>query len=139
MELSEYLARITNIIMDNRWDLPTPGREAQLSSKYYGPDKAVREKISQEARKLKKSSEIENILIGYGLEAHSHYYLSLEKALQRGRKHPSEFSEYFRHWIYSDPGYIEPKVLSILSKWLNKPSSIKISQGDKYWYWRKSA
>ncbi len=136
MNKSEFLSALSNIIVTNNWDLPSPGRELNLNEKYHGPDDIVREAIKTEGRRRIESSELESKLIGYGLEAYGHYYLSLESAINQGRKHPATFGEYFPHWLYSAPDHVSYDSLKILEKWFAIPKAIKIKKGTVYWRYR---
>jgi len=134
MNIYEYLSRLTDIIVSNNFDLPSSGRESRIENRYYGPDKTIQEKIKEEGRKLiAGASSLDDKLIGYGLEAYSHFYRSLESATEQDRVHPEKFSEYFPHWIYSDTEYMTNDVFSKFSGLFSKPRLIKIKKGESYW------
>jgi hypothetical protein len=131
---SEFGAKLTRIVVENNWDLPTAGREVNLDEVYHGPDHAVREAMKQEGRRLSSSStDIDDVLIGYGLEAYGHYYYSLESAVNNNRLHAYDFEDYFSHWIYSDPNYFPSDVFKVFQQWFLKPSIIKIQKGKVLW------
>lgn len=132
MNTHEYLSKLSTIVVSKNWDLPAPGREFDIGSKYHGPDRIIQEKLKEEGRKLISSTSVEDRLIGYGLEAYGHFYRSLESATEQKRKHPEKFSEYFSHWLYSDPAHLkgEFKKLSCL---FPKPNAMKIKKGESFW------
>lgn len=136
MNKEEYLSELCNIVVSNNWDLSSPGRESNLSNKYYGPDKPVQEKLKEEGRKLIKSSQKKERLIGYGLEAYGYFYFSLQSAVEQGRKHPKEFAEYFSHLLYSDPNHMGSEEFKKLSSWFVKPMKLKIQKGKARWHYR---
>lgn len=136
MDKADFLSELSTIVVANNWDLPTPGRELDLQNNFGGPDKDVREAMKTEGRKRAKSSDSEQRLIGYGLEAYGHYFLSLESATNQHRKHPDTFVEYFPHWLYSDPDRLPADIFSILSDWFPKPITIRIKKGGMHWRYR---
>lgn len=134
MNKQQYLSQLNEKIVRNNWDLPTPGRTIDLSNQYYGPDKPIQERLKEEGRKLKDDAHsIDNRLIGCGLEAHGHFYRSLEAAIGCNRAHPDKFSEYFPHWLHSDPAYLPKELFTTFANWYKKPQKIKIKKGESYW------
>jgi hypothetical protein len=133
MNKQKFLELVARTTVSNNWDLPTPGRELDLSRKYFGPDSEQRENLKKAGRKLQESMLGEEMLLGYGLEAKAHYYRSLEAATNQSRVHPNRFEEYFAHWVHSDSGYFPIEVYKLLSKWFPCPKIIKIKKGGSYW------
>ena len=139
MNKQQYLSQLSEIVVRNDWDLPTPGRKLDLNRKYHGPDKPVQEKLKEEGRKLKDDAQsIDKRLTGCGLEAYGHYYRSLEAAVCCDRVHPNKFSEYFPHWLHSDPDYLPQDVFTMFDSWFPKPRRIKIKKGGSYWQYKTS-
>lgn len=105
-----------------------------MKTKYYGPDKPVREKLKEAGRRLQSDEQpIDKRLIGYGLEAYGHYYRSLEAAINNNRAHPKTFSDYFAHWLHSDPSHVHTSLFNILGSLFPKPKILRIKCGGTYW------
>ena len=136
MNKQEFLILLAHTTVSKNWDLPTPGRELDLSRKYFGPDSARRQEMKDSGRSLKKSENEEEILLGFGLEAKAHYNRSLEAEINQKRTHPKKFEEYFGHWIHSDPSYFPVETYKKLGEWFPSPKSLKIRKGGSYWRFR---
>lgn len=129
----EILSEVSKILVENNWDLPTPGRATDQLHRYHGPDDIVREKTKETARVLQKSEDVREQLIGYLLEAHAHFFRSEESAISQSRKHP-DFEEYFRHWFHADPDYVAEPSRTHFKLWFAKPKAMKIQPGNTYWH-----
>lgn len=128
----DFLSTLYEHLVSHDWDIPTPGRESDLDNRYWGPDQPVREAIKESGRQLAASPSLHDLLIGVGLEALGHYYLSLEAAINQERSHPA-FEDYFGHWIHSDPRYIKEPARQQLTQWFQRPGILRISRGQTYW------
>ena len=133
----DFFNSLSTIIVGKDWDLPSQGFDGYLPRKYQGPDSINQQNIIKEGQKLSKSEHLNQQLIGYGLEAYGRFYRSLESAVTQNRKHPEGFNEYFAHYLYSDPSYV-PSSYQKLSKFIQKPSTIKIKKGGSYWKFRQN-
>lgn len=135
MDINVALRTLEQIVVSNNWDLPEAGRNSDLSAKYFGPNHEVQEDMKRYARELQLDEDADNKLIGYLLEANSHYYRSLESAVNSGRKHP-DFIEYVSHWIYSDTQYFPKPIFTHFSTMFIKPTQVKIENGYSYFRYR---
>ncbi len=130
MDINIFLSKLEDVIEINNWNT---SYSAFQNREEQGDNYDVREGMKQKGRSLKDSLSLEDRVIGFGLEAYSHFYRSLEGATKQGRKHPTKFSEYFSHWLYSDPSYISSDVCEKLFDWFTKPTPVKINKGCSYW------
>lgn len=132
----KFLSSISNYIVKNKFDLPTPGMESDLSSKYFGPDQSKRDELIEKGRMLRQSDCREDILFGYGLVIHTYYYTSLECATNQGRIHAKNFEDYAAHLIHSDPSFFPSDIFKTLATWFPRPKSVKILKGQIYWIFK---
>ena len=129
---SEVFSEASRLLVLHDFDLPKAGQFLDTIHRYHGPDSEVREKLKAFGRDLQKSEVLHEKLTGYVLECHSDYFGSQECAFNQDRQHAG-FDEYFQHWFYSQPDYVEKSARSYFQKWITQPDKLKIKAGEIDW------
>jgi hypothetical protein len=108
-----------------------------IPTTFDGSDYTQRENLKLEGSKeYKNSSNANQKINGIIKIMYSHYCRSLESANGQKRKHPQNFEEYARHWLWSDDDKIidDINVKNILIEEYGCPNEPKINKGESYYY-----
>lgn len=134
---TEVFAEASRLVVLNNYDLPKAGQYLDTIHRYHGPDNEVREKLEAFGKKFQNSEVLHKKLTGYVLECYADYFASQECAFDQNRKHPNNFEEFFQHWFYSQPDYVEKSVRSYFLQWIKQPDNLKIQPGKTLWHFRR--